>query len=325
MAAAVSSPPRVPERIVLTGPSGWIGQALLAYLARSSGGDLAGRVTAFASSGRQQRLASGGTLAIRPLASITAADTADAHVIHLAYLTKEKAEILGERAFTDANLAIDDLVLRAIADGVPRSVFIASSGAAQLAASGRDLHPYGLAKLRQEQRFLEVAAKSGAPALAGRIFNLAGPYINKLESYALSNFVQQALVTGRIRIAAAVPVFRSFLHVEDLAALVCAAAVREIGRSAPLDLCGGEVVEMADLADAVVHAMVSDVAVERGSVDLSRPSLYLGNFADTRVLAMEAAVPLAKLGSQVDDTISWIRRMSVSPPIWREAAMSAGG
>lgn len=298
--------PRDSARFVVTGPSGWIGQAVLAYLSRVTGGPLTGRVTLFASGARTQHLPSGETLPVRPLASITSADTADAHVVHLAYLTKEKAEELGERRFSETNIAIDDAVLEAIEAGVPRSIFVASSGAARLAAAGRDLHPYGLAKLRQEARFLEAAKKAAIPALAGRIFNLAGPYINKLESYAISNFVQQARDTGRIRIAAASPVFRSFLHVENLAALIHAAAKQGIGRPMPIDLCGGEIVEMADLAAKVAEAYGEDIAIERGLVDFARPSLYLGSYADTRVLGMETDISLASLRQQVIDTISWI-------------------
>jgi hypothetical protein len=45
------------SRFVLTGPSGWIGQAMLDALARGRGGRLDGRVAAFGSQARVLALA----------------------------------------------------------------------------------------------------------------------------------------------------------------------------------------------------------------------------------------------------------------------------
>jgi len=292
-------------RFVLTGPSGWIGSAMLARLADQAGGALAGRVSAFASGERTMSLPSGESLAVRDLASIGPADVVGAHVIHLAYLTKDKVEGVGERRFCDTNLAIDDHLLAALAQARPASLFVASSGAAALAAQGVDFHPYGMAKLRQEARFLQWSASTGVPVIAGRIFNIAGPHINKLEAYALSNFVLQALDRGEIHIQAGMPVFRSSLHVHDLCDLVIDAGLRGVGRPRAIDLCGSEVVEMSDIA-ALVAAQMGDVPVRRAAIRHENASIYLGNFPDTKVLAMELGFDLRPLTVQVRDTIDWI-------------------
>jgi nucleoside-diphosphate-sugar epimerase len=300
-------------RFVLTGPSGWIGQAMLGVLARSWGGRLDGRVQAFGSRARSMELPWGERLEVRPLAEIAPDDLTGTHVIHLAYLTKEQADLLGERAFMDANLAIDDALLAALRHAEPASLFAASSGAAALAAQGRDLHPYGMAKLRQEARFLEWGRLAGVPVIAGRIFNIAGPYINKLRSYAISDIALQASETGRIRVTAGVPVFRSYLHVEDLCELVVAAGLQAAERCEPVDLCGGEIVEMADLAALVAEAFGNSPQILRGPVDYSRPSVYLGDYTQTRVLAMEVGVALSPLAVQVADTIAWLSSAALAP------------
>lgn len=293
-------------RFVLTGPSGWIGRAMLDALTRACGGRLDGRVAAFASRARTETLPSGEQLAIRALDTIAPDDVAGAHVIHLAYLTKEKAEELGEPAFTATNETIDQALLGALAEAKPASLFVASSGAAALAERGEDRHPYGLAKLRQEARFLEWADAAGVPAIAGRIFNLAGPHINKLRAYAVSDFALQAQEADEIRIKAAVPVFRSYMHVEDLCALVLEAARRGVGRAAPIDLCGAETAEMADVARLVAEASPAAPPIRRGPVDYTRPSLYLGDPTHTKVLAMELGVALRPLAVQVADTWNWL-------------------
>lgn len=292
-------------RFVLTGPSGWIGNAMLALLAGRMGGALGDRVSAFASSERTMPLSSGENLAVRDLASIRPADVDGAHVIHLAYLTKDKVEGIGERRFFDTNLAIDDHLLAALSQAKPASLFVASSGAAALAAAGVDLHPYGMTKLRQEARFLEWAASTGVATIAGRIFNIAGPHINKLDAYAISNFVVQALERREIHIQADQPVFRSSLHVMDLCALIVEAGLRGARRDRPVDLCGAQVVEMADIA-ALVSAQMGDAPVRRAAMRYDRASVYLGHFPDTKVLAMELGFDLLPLSVQVRDTIRWI-------------------
>ncbi|MDR3430272.1 NAD(P)-dependent oxidoreductase [Silvimonas sp.] len=293
------------ERYVVTGPSGWIGQAMLATLAARLGEGWVDQVTCFASSARNMHTA-GGEVRVRALDAISPDDVAGAHVIHLAYLTREKAAQLGERAFCDTNLAIDDAVLGAIADATPASLFVASSGAAQMGAQGRDLHPYGLAKLRQEARFLDWGRSVGVPVLAGRIFNLAGPYINKVDGYAIANFAKQALAAEQISIMATTPVFRSFLHVEDLCELVLDSARARLMHGAPVDLCGAEIVEMADLAALVAQAVGGNPVITRGQVDTSRPSVYLGDFTQTRVLAMQTNFRLRPLRQQIADTVAWL-------------------
>ncbi|WP_338467467.1 NAD(P)-dependent oxidoreductase [Novosphingobium sp. ZN18A2] len=294
------------SRYVLTGPSGWIGRSMLDVLSRRLGESPGDQVVAFGSSARSVSLRDGRTIRVRALNSIGPADVEGAHLVHLAYLTKEKAGQRGERYFTDTNLSIDDAVLGAMEKARPASVFVSSSGGAAIAASGKDPNAYGIAKLRQEARFLEAAERLQVPTMVGRIYNLAGPNINKIESYAISNFIDQALRGQRIRIEATVPVFRSFLHVLDLCELVLAAAEMRRGCANTIDFCGARVVEMADLAESVADAVGGDIAIDRDTIDFTRPSVYLGNFVQTRLLAMELGVALAPLERQVRDSIEWL-------------------
>lgn len=284
---------------------------MLAVLADRLGAGWADRVTLFGSSARAVTAPDGSVLAMRALEDLTAVDLDDTHVVHLAYLGKEQLALLGERRFTDTNLAIDDLVLGALDDARPRSLFVASSGAASLAATGRDRHPYGMCKLRQEDRFLSWGARSGVPTICGRIFNVAGPHINKIASYAIAVFIGQARHEGAIRIDAAVPVFRSYLHVYDLCAIIIAAAINRIGRTTAIDLCGSETVEMSDIAATVAGQLRDPVQIVRGGVDWSRPNAYLGDFTETKVLAMQVQVPLTPFLRQVADTLRWMEVASL--------------
>lgn len=290
-------------RYVITGPTGWIGTAFLTYLARTLGPDWTGRVRLFGSSARRLKLPNGAELEVAKLDDLSQADVHGALIIHLAYLTKEKAELLGTREFLSTNTDIDDRVLDALRGGGALGVFVASSGAAAQAASGVDHHPYGVAKLIQEDRFLSCGLNSGVSVLAGRIFNLSGPHMNKLSSYALSSFLAQALETGRIRVAATTPVYRSYLGVLDLCELVCRTLLEGRPPATALDLCGPLVVEMADVARAAAEAtgLTPDV-VQRAPINWSSPSIYLGRSTDTLSLAGAIGLRLESFPEQVEST-----------------------
>lgn len=299
------------ERWVITGPTGWIGSALLALLTSTEARDglQAGeRIALFGSRAGTFQAGDGRELPVRPLSEIGPEDVAGARVVHLAYLTKDKVAALGEDTFRFGNEAIDAALLGALEQAAPASLFVASSGAARLAEQGIDRHPYGLMKLDQEARFLAYGATRDVPVLCGRIFNLAGPHINKLDDYAVSNFTVQALTNGAIRIEARQPVFRSLLHVTDLCRLVLRALRSGHGHPQPVDLCGKVVLEMADIAELVAAEIGTPVSISRPDMTFSSRSDYLGCPQETQVLAMQHGLVLADPATQIRDTVNWIRR-----------------
>jgi nucleoside-diphosphate-sugar epimerase len=292
-------------RFVVTGASGWVGQAVLHTLKHRLGRGWAGRVKTFGST--ERRLPTPAGLAPqRALESLRPADVEGAYVLHLAFLGREKGGA-DEAAFRAANRAIDAEIAAALRQVRPAGLFVSSSGAAKMAETGVDRHAYGLAKLEQEALFADLAAATGAATLIGRIYNLAGPHMNKLESYALSAFLLQARDTGVIRIEATRPVYRAYLHALDLAALVIGALKAGEGWDGPKDLCGMTAVEMQDVALAAAKAAgLPASALRRGSVDLQRPSVYLGDPVHTRTLALGLGLTLESFETQVRDTARWL-------------------
>ena len=297
-------------RSVLTGPTGWIGTAFLAALAAEGGLGWTREVRLFGSGARRLIAPDGSSLEVRALDDLRGADVEGARLIHLAYMTKEKVAALGAKAFMAGNSAIDDRVLDAVSAGRPASVFVASSGAARQAETGLGRELYGLCKLTQEQRFLDWGAATSVPVLAGRIFNLAGPYINKIDSYAVSAFLKQAFTSNAVRIEARTPVYRSYLHISDLCSLVLGALSRGMATGKAIDLCGALVVEMEDVAREALRAARADGGVERGRIDFDRPSLYLGDPEPARTLALRLGLHLKSFAHQMDDTADHLRSVA---------------
>ena len=228
-------------------------------------------------------------------------------ILHLAFLTKDRLGQSSDAEFVARNLQIDDTVAAAVRRSVPAGIFAASSGAARLVQEGGgDL--YGMMKLMQEQRFAALRAEIGAPVLTGRIWSVAGPYINKPDGYALATFLLQARREGRVTVKASLPVYRSYLHVEDLVSVLLATLAAP-GRTpgVVVDLAGAEALEMADVArEAALAAGLEEAAVERGEVDFTRRSVYLGDPTPFRDLALAAGVRPRAFGEQVRDTLRYL-------------------
>lgn len=320
--------PSFPARFVVTGPTGWIGSALLALLHRAGDPDALAAGESLALFGSRAGVFSvpgGPELPVRSLADISADDVADAHLIHLAYLTKDKLGELSAEEFVGGNTAIDDAVCGAANSGHPASIFIASSGAARQAENGIDVNPYGIAKLEQEARFLAFGRSSGVAVLCGRIFNLAGPYINKLEDYAISNFALQAFSGEPIRIQANKLLFRSFLHVEDLCRMIIRAARERIGEERPIDLCGMELLEIQDMAERVATEVGIGTKIERPVVDFAGMSEYVGQPVDSRALAARVNLSLRGFEEQLRDTIDWMRALPVQSAAVTQVRTVSGG
>ena len=71
---------------------------------------------------------------------------------------------------------------------------------------------------------------------------------------------------------------------------------------------GGGVVRPTTPDDegAKVAAALGNVPVRREPVDHGSSSAYLGDFTDTRILAMELGIDLLPLSLQVESTIEWL-------------------
>jgi UDP-glucuronate decarboxylase len=233
-------------------------------------------------------------------------------LLHYAYVTREQ---VGDdvNAFLRANLEITALVLDAIAVARPEAIMYASSGAAVTRGSERagrlasDLegNPYGTLKHLDELAFRRAAADVGGRALVLRVYNVAGPWIRKPDAFALSNLVGQAQAGGPLVLHARWPVIRSYVDVEDLAAVAVGWALDpEAGDDVVAETAGAEEVEVGDLAERVKAVLGRpDLPIERTWAEpRARTDRYVGDGAALAALAARVGVPLRGLDEQIART-----------------------
>jgi len=283
--------------IIITGGGGWLGQASLHLLESLLPG--MDRVRVFGSRARPLLLRSGKKIDCEELAALARYDGPLPLFLHYACLTKDRVAGMGEAAFLAGNAEIRETVAGLIERRGAAGMFFPSSGAAY--APG----PYGGTKLLDEARF---AALDVPRLVIARIFNLAGPFINKTDTYAIADFCQK-LVTGQnIEIRARRKVFRSYVHIEDLLLLALGMLLLGPDGVTRFDTAGEVDVEVEDLARRAIALLGGpDTQIRRAVPDGTPDDVYIGDSGALRTIARRFDLSLRDLNTQITDTANDLR------------------
>ena len=290
------------RRIVMTGAGGWLGLATLELLSDALGQDFDGRVTCFGASRKTLALLDGRHIEQFPLGHIVHLSSRPSIVLHLAFLTKDRAETMDEADYTRANRALTRQLLGALDAIDARAVFVASSGAARFAddpARSPAMRLYGALKRADEEAFDDWAKTRGRRAVIARLFNIAGPHINKVQSYALSALILDALAGGPVRVRAPHHVVRGYVAIRELMSLVFALLLDERPAVLRFDT-GGKAMELAEVAAVVAGEFGG--TVDRPAPQIADEDIYLGNPQPYARLLVEHEIEPVLFAEQVRET-----------------------
>ena len=229
-------------------------------------------------------------------------------MLHLAFLTKDRAEQMDEAEYRRANRALSQRLLDHLDAIDTKAVFVASSGAARFADDpGRSaaMRLYGELKRADEEAFAAWAQAREARAVIARIFNIAGPHINKQASYALSALILDALAGRTVTVRAPHRVVRGYVAIRELMSLVFALLLEPKPEVIRFD-SGGEPMELADVAHEV--ARQTGAAVARAPLSSEAEDRYVGErTAYDRLLSAHRIEPVP-FAQQVGETLAFLRR-----------------
>jgi UDP-glucuronate decarboxylase len=288
------------ERFAVTGASGWLGRTALHLIHAAVGPDaFESSVVAFASAHKPVDFRTGSTKAL-PLDALPDLAGGLTHVLHFAYLTRDRAASMGD-AFIRANLGITATIVDALKRG-PRGLVYASSGAARGygGASGLDIaaNPYGALKALDELIFDAACRRAGARCVIPRVYATTGAFMTKPDSYALGSFLRAALAQQTIEVKATRPVWRSYVAATDVIALSIAAMLDDKGSATVAFDTGGDAIEVGELAQRVadvVGGTVTRPPLDKGA-DEDR---YVGDPAEIQTLATTYGLQLMGLDDQI--------------------------
>ena len=293
--------------VAIVGASGWVGMALADHVLAVRPDLPPHRLRLFGSSRRALELRGQRPL-IEPLDAMARLGNGEWLILHAAIVGGDRVEggdLLEVRRRNDALLG---RVLALADTGETRRLVAFSSGAVGRPDIGSpDRLAYTAMKRDHEATVAEWARRTGKPVLIPRVFNLGGPFINHTEAYALGAFILAFAQRGRITIGAVDPVFRSFVHVSEMARVILDMAVNETQSADPFDVGGAEVVELGALARAVGQTLGrSDPPIDRAEPGEGPGDWYVGDgrrYQNALFRRGEHPTPLAQT---VADTVAYL-------------------
>lgn len=295
--------------VAITGASGWIGLATLDLLERALGPDFASRVSCYGSAPRRLDLGGGREVAQRALSDLQGLRAERIWVLHFAFQTKDRAEVMSEAEYRAANRAIADTVLTALDRIGAERVFVASSGAATKAddpVASPAMRLYGQLKRDDEARFADWADTHAKRAVIGRIFNITGPYINKHQAYAMASFILDALAGRSITVNAPRDVIRGYVAIRELVTLILALLAEAPNGVARFD-SGGEALELGEVAKVVDRAL-GGIGVTRATITDPVADRYVGDAAQYDRLLARLGITPVPLDWQIVETAAYLRQ-----------------
>lgn len=295
------------QRIIITGAGGWLGMATLELLHNALGEAFLNRVRAFGSNNRNIRLRNGVIIQQRALGEVGTLQDTPSLLLHFAFLTKDRVASLDEQAYRRANRLLGETVHDALDKIGVESVFIASSGAVYAAndpGANPALQLYGALKLEDEERFAAWAKRQNRRAVIGRIFNVAGPYINKHQHYAFAAFILDAIAKRPVCVKAPHRVIRGFVAIRELMSLVFAALLKGQEQITRFDT-GGTAMELGEVAE-IVASTLGNAGSRRADITDERIDHYVGNHVVYEALLDQYAIQRVSLEAQILETADFL-------------------
>jgi nucleoside-diphosphate-sugar epimerase len=313
-----------PYRIVVAGAGGWMGLATLEALSQLLGDEAKGRVVCFGSSHRDLTLRNGASFEQFPLPQIADLPPKASLVLHFAFLTQEKAAHMSAEAYVEANRAISDHVINSLDRIGAVGLYVASSGAIEMAdrpGANPNKALYGRLKLQDETRAREWAITSQRRTVISRIYGLSGPYMNKIDAYALGCFIMDALAERSIIIKADHPVFRSYVALNELMSIVFGLLTDGGIGTTLFDTGADRGLEMGEIAAAVVSALDHRAGVQRPPITRSERDWYVGDGCVYQALRDALKVDAVGLADQVRQTARFLKVSDYAESLGPRAAV----
>ena len=287
------------KRILITGASGWIGRETIALLQEVLGDQFAHRVTLAGS--RDSTLSiEGARHHVRKLLDINSEEHFDT-VIHLAFLTQEKAHILGVEEFSRLNREISEFLYKLSESANVSRLLVASSGAADPAILKAFKDPakriYGDLKRESEELFAELSKQSNIKVEICRIWSISGSHFLTPTKYALGNFIEQAITTGDIHLANPAVVRRAYIDAGEMMGVLLIDLIKGSGR---LISSGGFETSLQELARLVLDEFnPSGRVVVPAETNEHQDDIYAPNVEPFNLLAKNYGVQLSNLEEQI--------------------------
>jgi len=288
------------KNLIITGTNGWLGRALVYLINNFYKNDF--NLICLSQSDSELKINEKISVPLKNFYDPIKID-GETIIFHLAFLTKDKLNIVSKEKYIEDNNRITETLTEVINNNQVCSLIYISSGAVY-----NNDNLYSFLKLKDEEFFKELCQKNNINLLIPRLFNIGGPYINKHQAYALSNFILQSLEKNLIIINSKSPTYRSYIHVYDFLN-ICIKWSLDNNKSAlyEFDTRGQEIIEMQELAQ-LVSQNTNGCIIERDFINKdAKADMFYGNITNQNFLTKKFNINIRSTNEIIIDTIRFIK------------------
>lgn len=149
---------------------------------------------------------------------------------------------------------------------------------------------YAIAKRDSENAFRELG-NAGFQVAIARCFAFVGPWLPLDKHFAIGNFLRDAILGQTIRVNATFPVFRSYLHADDLVRWLMVITEHATPECPCFNVGSDRAVSMGDLARIIAAEFGQDACVPEEQ--MNRVDRYVPSIAKAKnILGLEVSIDL---------------------------------
>jgi nucleoside-diphosphate-sugar epimerase len=298
------------NHIVIYGANGWIGKALLDYLINNN---LVPEknIIAISSSVKNISLQNGKIISCITHQEALQLKLENVIFFHLAFLLRNLVSQMPLEDYIKGNEEIRKNATKLIEHFKPEKIIYTSSGAVyeedRKISMIIDKNPYGYLKYQDELHFKKLAESISAPLIIPRIFNIAGPYINKLDMYAIASFAAQLMSKKEIVINASNPVIRSYIHIFDLIKILLEWSFKNDEKYFLFDSANIDEIELEELAKLTLEVTNIDGKIIRDFNPYLEKNRYVGDISNQNILTSRYKIKLQTHKDCVTSVFNYIK------------------
>jgi nucleoside-diphosphate-sugar epimerase len=289
-------------KIVVTGATGWLGQATLHAINKLDLISSIDELILFGSHSRVFNDLTYGDLFVNNLSDLSLkVDPADLFV-HLAFKTRDYVTKMAPDEYVAINQSILENALSFLRTARPKSVILVSSGVVSRHAmtSGlSDVGPYTEMKILEEELFALACDEIDASLFILRLWGASGEHMTEPKKYVIGELISQALYSEHLTVTSANKVYRRYMDASQLMAVSLRAVLD--GQNEIVD-SGGEIVEMETLAARIRDLLSPDKQIIRHEKPVAVPDIYLSTSVRMEELAEQYSVQLFNMDEQIRRT-----------------------
>lgn len=290
------------DKVLIVGASGWFGQTATAML------EILEIPTLLIGSHSREVDIAGVRKDIQVWNFEKVVDFEPTVVIDCAYLTREMVGSAGIDNYIEVNRRLVQQIVDLKHLASLRLVVSFSSGAAEIFRSTNlqtaiQDDPYGFLKVEQETVLQSEFETSDADLVIARVWNTSGSLVTKVNGFALSDLIDQAL-KGHIKVSSNFMVWRRYCLIEE----VIAVALNGSQGSERVFDTGGQLIEIRDLAFLVQEIVNPNSTLELPVDSDGIPSNYFSDGESWSRWCNTLDFEPASLKEQIMQVSNWMKQ-----------------